>query len=461
MSNLTQFYQSGQGQFNTCDVFYESGTWTAPPGITRAMVLVWGGGGSGSVFNGYASTTGGCGGGFAQGIVATTPGTGYTITIGAGGASVNVSSSNNGFNGNAGGTSSFSTLLTATGGAGGLQQGSGTVTANGGSGSSSGTLWSFTATGGGMKNNGYFWAGGGGSSGSPYGNGSGYQNDLYVSYGTGGCGWGPIGYLQPPGSSVMDYPAFPDTYGCGGGGIAGASQGYGSGGGGSHRKAQPSIQLQPTSAIAFTKIYVNATSYVGYIMANPGGGQKNVPSFMYATNASNVPVSSSSSTATEAQEDGNYFNIVNKSLSGSGGHGWFYNTNGTSNFDEAKQMFRAGDGGSGSGGGGIYIGSPTAPLGNVMATGGSGGIGGGGGGVAAYRMQGAHAGGYGGFGGGGGGSILTYADNSGYMTPQGGVGGVGGGGGGGSTNVPGGSGFGQARSGRGANGCVLIFYRAT
>ena len=81
MSNLTQFYQAGQGAFNTCEVFYNSGTWTAPPGITRAMVLVWGGGGSGAAYNAAGLTGGGAGGGFAQGLVQVTPGTGYSVTV--------------------------------------------------------------------------------------------------------------------------------------------------------------------------------------------------------------------------------------------------------------------------------------------------------------------------------------------------------------------------------------------
>jgi hypothetical protein len=59
-------------------------TWTAPTGVTSAVVKAWGGGGKGY----YASGDGGAGGGggaYAASTVAVTPSTGYTVTVGAGG----------------------------------------------------------------------------------------------------------------------------------------------------------------------------------------------------------------------------------------------------------------------------------------------------------------------------------------------------------------------------------------
>lgn len=86
-------------------LFTASGTWTAPAGVTKARVTVIAGGGAGSVTNG---TIGGQGG-IAIGVYTVTPSTAYTVTVGLGAA--NDSSVN-------GGTSSFGTLISATGGTG-------------------------------------------------------------------------------------------------------------------------------------------------------------------------------------------------------------------------------------------------------------------------------------------------------------------------------------------------------
>ena len=51
MSNLSNFQPLAQ-RFNAVQPFFASGTFTAPPGITQVMVLVWGGGGgSGAVMS--------------------------------------------------------------------------------------------------------------------------------------------------------------------------------------------------------------------------------------------------------------------------------------------------------------------------------------------------------------------------------------------------------------------------
>jgi hypothetical protein len=96
-------------------VFASSGSWTAPTGVTK--VIVWAsGGGSGGVRwgGGITGIPGGLGG---QGvaIVTVTPGTTYTITIGAGTNAAGISGCNGGTS-TAGGTTSFSSLVTATGG---------------------------------------------------------------------------------------------------------------------------------------------------------------------------------------------------------------------------------------------------------------------------------------------------------------------------------------------------------
>lgn len=93
--------------------FASSGSWTAPTGVTKIFAAVVGAGGGGGQSSG--SDDGGYGGygGIAIGELTVTPGTSYTITIGAGG------SGNNGGTGGTGGTTSLGALMSATGGVGG------------------------------------------------------------------------------------------------------------------------------------------------------------------------------------------------------------------------------------------------------------------------------------------------------------------------------------------------------
>jgi len=101
-----------QGQIQR-QLFTSSSSWTAPTGVTRVEVICVGGGGGAGV---DGCTYGGGGwGGIAFGIYTVTPGTSYTVTIGAGGAGANAVNAV----GSAGGTSSFGALVSATGGAGG------------------------------------------------------------------------------------------------------------------------------------------------------------------------------------------------------------------------------------------------------------------------------------------------------------------------------------------------------
>jgi hypothetical protein len=93
------------------DVAGSPHTWTKPTGLVKVLVQAWGGGGSG----GRADTdeVGGGGGGYQELVIlAASLGATETVTIGAGGA---VST---GF-GNAGGNSTFGSLVTGYGGGGG------------------------------------------------------------------------------------------------------------------------------------------------------------------------------------------------------------------------------------------------------------------------------------------------------------------------------------------------------
>lgn len=433
MSNLTQFYQSGQGAVNTVTVFTYSGTWVAPPGVTRATVLVWGAGGSGACnTNAYSGThaTGGGGGGFVKGIVAVTPGTSYSITVGVGG-SLNASQ---GTNGSAGGTSSFSTLLTATGGGGGQYLGGNQPTS--GTGSSSGALWTFTAAGGGsgstrsMSVSNVIGSGGGGS-GSPYGDGGIAWNNFYTMYATGGGGWGGNSAGEP---NVNDYQVIPG-FGTGGGGLMNGGSGYGGGGGGSSAPGANNPGSGNIPTISSQSVY----------MCTPGGNAASAPTFLFVTGGTPTFISLGG-WSESGQRSASYFDILNCNLTGTGGYGVPYQ--GTYNIDPISF---AGNGGAGGGGGGLMASWSTSSNKGVRA--GNGGTGGGGGGAYLTNTVWAQSG-TGGFGGGGGG-IFTNAQQNNYA----GGGGLGGGGGGGGSNSQ--SSGNYCAGGFGGRGCVLIFYRAT
>jgi len=101
--------------FSNMQVFSSSGTfsWTCPVGVTKIMVEVWGAGGGGG------NNAGGGGGGYGKETVSVIPNTTYTIIVGAGGSV--------GSAGTTGGTTSFGSLILASGGAGGNQAGGGAL----------------------------------------------------------------------------------------------------------------------------------------------------------------------------------------------------------------------------------------------------------------------------------------------------------------------------------------------
>lgn len=93
-TGLIRIHGSSQGTYS----------FTAPSGISAVRVRCWGAGGGGCS---TTSNAGGSGGGFSIGEFAVVAGTVYTITVGSGGIA-----------NTAGGTSSFGTLISATGGVG-------------------------------------------------------------------------------------------------------------------------------------------------------------------------------------------------------------------------------------------------------------------------------------------------------------------------------------------------------
>lgn len=135
-------------------------TEVVPQNVYQMLVMVWGGGAHGNLSAG--SYLSGSGGGFAMGIVDVVPGQKLpTITVGAAG----------------GGTSSFGTLISATGGSSYNFPGSGTV--------NSSLRGGFTASGGSGGYTGNAVVFSGGASGSPYGNGG---SSTVIA--TGGGAWG-------------------------------------------------------------------------------------------------------------------------------------------------------------------------------------------------------------------------------------------------------------------------------
>ena len=120
-------------------------TFTVPAAISTVRVRVWGAGGGGSSGN----NAGGGGGGFAIGEFAVTGGTNFTVTVGQGGQA-----------NTAGGTSSFGSLISATGG----EAANSTTERNGGA----GTGGYVNHTGGGCQGT----YGGGGGAANIFGHGN-------------------------------------------------------------------------------------------------------------------------------------------------------------------------------------------------------------------------------------------------------------------------------------------------
>ena len=169
-------------------------TWTAPAGVTSVTVKVIGAGGAGgNDYGGGPSPGGGGGGGGAMGTYTVIPGTGYAVTIGAGGTP----------SGNPnGGSSSFGSFLSATGGAAGGSDpnrsgGAGGVGAGGstlnGTGGAGGMGESDNQSGDATDGGNAIGIGGGGGGGWMRGSGAGALNDGAGQGGGGGNGLGGVG----------------------------------------------------------------------------------------------------------------------------------------------------------------------------------------------------------------------------------------------------------------------------
>ena len=244
--------------------FTGSGTFTPTTAVTADILVIAGGGGGGN--SAGASGGGGAGGVLAFASQALASGTGYTVTVGAGGPKNATTDTQ----GNSGGNSQFASLTASVGGGGGGAYG---VALTGGSGGGGGY---FNGT-----NNGSGYPGAAGTSGQGNSGGSGYANSgghaggagggaggVGGSAGNGGPGgtggagantytnWGSFSTMLPAlGLGVNGYLA-----GGGGGGAYGSAGPGGTGGGGNGGSA-----AGPTNG-------TNGTTNTG---SGGGGGTQN------------------------------------------------------------------------------------------------------------------------------------------------------------------------------------------
>ena len=220
------FFGSGSIQ-----IYAQSGTYIVPPGVTRIRVRVWGAGGSGGVCADSATqvaytAAGGGGGGHGIKVIDTTPGTSYTVTVGAG-ASPFRQTVNGATAGSAGGTSSFGTAVTCTGGGGGgvvaAAAGGGTATGGAGGTSTGGDVNYSGGAGGNAQTIATLYnvgqtlaaAGGGGSAGSIFGNGYAGGTAITTINGNNAAGGGGGAGVGGRGGNVTNTST--TSYGGGGG----------------------------------------------------------------------------------------------------------------------------------------------------------------------------------------------------------------------------------------------------
>jgi hypothetical protein len=107
-STQTTNYPQDRGMPVSITTFTSNGTYTVPSNCRTILVQIVGGGGGSA---GYCESGGA--GGFAEGVFSVTPGASYAVTIGGGGGGVGYYAA-----AGRGGTSSFGSLISATGGYG-------------------------------------------------------------------------------------------------------------------------------------------------------------------------------------------------------------------------------------------------------------------------------------------------------------------------------------------------------
>ncbi len=409
-------------------------TWHIPQGVTKVFAFVIGAGGGGYAYNDYYASKifqGGKGGGYAHGVISgLTPGNTITITVGLGGKGYNRMHSGSG---TAGGNSSFGSYLTGNGGGAGaaLTSDNGAQRGQGGGASTSGVTEAYTASGGGggrwfnttdqyTSHNDGRGVHGGGSSGSPFGNGNGPQRVQGSKCATGGAGWyhgqtwdGRLGGSTQHDKFRMYTIAFP--------------------GDGSHYAIAGAALLE-----------MNSGSNDPEASGGPvqgGGGLTSRGGYSYMTGSSGMMIGGQN-------QAGPWAAYATGFMEGEDKPWWFpWEVDG--------------------GGGGAYRGQDADGIQRGLITGGTGGSGAGGGSIMGnnYSYGITYCGGRGGFGGGGGAARASRSHwNNNPSIMHGGAGGIGGGGGAAWTHKDWGTSAHSndrnhtAFGGHGGNGCVCVYW---
>lgn len=356
---------------------------------TIGVVCVGGGGSGASSTDGTTISTGGAGGGFAFGVLPVNPGEILPdITIGIGGASVTGQNV-----GNAGGTTSFGNLISATGGGGGVLT---QTLVNGGTGYIHPTLKGFVYSGGAV--NGYDRSGGA-SAGSFYGDGADPG-----AIGTGGAGLGPNSNGYGGGGPGA----------CGGGGSY--SQGYAAGGTASSAtklfagtginptflnnwtynvgydsygwwnitglniNPSPATHNTLTAGPGLFKLYINA-SLDGSASGNAYASYGSSTGYGGTSITAPGPGAGGASASAYTQFSGQSRSAEHGAFGGGGGEAWVNNWD-RYGCDGCGNFAYGGWGGVGAGGGSAYARVQNGYNSPIQAYGGNGGILGGGGGSA-------------------------------------------------------------------------------
>jgi hyaluronate lyase len=291
----------------TSDISYtynSSTTWTCPANVTAVQVECWGAGGAGGSgskpVNGNAFGGGGAGGAYAKrNTVPVTPGSSYTITIGAGGVSA-LSPSLTAIPGGATwfGSDSATNCL-ANGGMGGqsvISSGSGIV-GSGGAGSSAGSVGDVVYAGGsGLAGQGSPINTGGGGGGSA---GTGAAGTSATSYlgSTAVTGGGAGGNGKDSSGNGDGFPG--SAPGGGGGGARGSSVGSQCRGG-TGADGQVVLTVQSVA---------KATQSITFIL-DPATATADTTRILSATATSSLPVTFTSSNPAVATVSGSTLTII-------------------------------------------------------------------------------------------------------------------------------------------------------
>lgn len=153
--------------------FTSSQSWIVPSNVTKVLVTLWGGGGGGGGSYGpFSAGSGGSAGGYSKGIFSVTPGATIFVTVGNGGIGA---PSGFIYNAQAGSSSSFGTLCSATGGGPGVGGNGAVAASSSASGIGSGGQLNLPGGGGGFGQGYANGAMGGGIGGpAPFGGSPGY-----------------------------------------------------------------------------------------------------------------------------------------------------------------------------------------------------------------------------------------------------------------------------------------------